>query len=144
MSINFWFLFSSVSSVPFSPASSALKMTTGLAQSIRVIGSFPYPGTSKISCLLPVGNSLPVRPPPGFSKVSSMGEPVPGTPWILVSPSMELFPFFTKTRLFIILFVLVLKMRTIVSGSFASTIPSSMAYGPTAEDIFPQFPLLST
>lgn len=43
-------------------------MTTGLAQSIRVTGSFPYPGTSKISCLLPVGNSFPVRPPPGFSK----------------------------------------------------------------------------
>jgi len=55
-------------SVPFNPASSALKMTTGLAQSIRVTGSFPYPGTSKISCLLPVGNSFPVRPPPGFSK----------------------------------------------------------------------------
>ena len=57
------------------------------------------------------------------------------------SPSAAASPSFTGTWATMIFRVLVLWMRTIASPSFALTMPSSMAKGPTAEEQFPQLPL---
>ena len=143
-SITSWFWFSSTSSVPWMPRSSARINTMGLEQSRTVTSMSPYPGTWNTSRFCPVGNSFPVLEPAGSSKYMSMREPVPGTPLITSSPCTIAFPSFTRTCSSMILLVLVFRTRTTVTGSTTSTSPSSMAKGPTAEEIFPQFALPST
>ena len=53
-------------------------------------------------------------------------------------------PFSTGTWASITLPVFTLKIRTTVTGSTAGTSPSSMAKGPTAEEMFPQLRLSDT
>ena len=143
-SITSAFWFNSTSSVPLIPRSDALINTIGLEQSKTVTSAGPYPGTSKISFFCPVGKSFPVLEPAGSSKYISIREPVPGTPLITSSPYTSAWPSFTRTCSSMILLVLVFKIRTTVIGSTAGTRPSSMANGPTADEIFPQLALPST
>ena len=56
-----------------------------------------------------------------------MGEPVPGTPKIRASPISAALPFSTRTWAVMIRWVLVLKMRTGVTGPVGCTSPSLMA-----------------
>jgi hypothetical protein len=66
--------------------------------------------------------------------------PVPGTPAMAQSPLTFALPPATgilATRSFS---VFVFQMRTVVTGSTAFTKPSSIANGPTAEEMLPQLP----
>ena len=64
--------------------------------------------------------------------------PVPGTPAMAQSPCTRALPFLTCTFDTNTVPVLVLWMRTVVTGSTASTRPSSIAKGATAEEMLPQ------
>ena len=127
-------------SVPFIPTSLARTKMQGLATS-TIDASIAPLLVSITSTTFPVGSSLPVAAPAVEAKSIRMGALVPGTPSILQFPETTAFPSRTSTSARRILPVLVLWMRTMVTPSSARTMLSSMAKGPTPEEILPQLPL---
>ena len=78
--------------------------------------------------------------PPGSRKSSAMRAPVPGTPSSAKSPRTAAWPDSTGTWAWITFCVLVLWIRTTVAGSRAGRSASSIANGPIADEMLPQFP----
>ncbi len=70
-------------SIPVNFKSFALTNTTGFAASTKDTSISPYPVTSILSIVLPVGNNFPVDDPAVSEKSIVISEPVPGTPAML-------------------------------------------------------------
>ena len=131
---------SSGRSVPSRPRSFARTNTIGFVASTRDAVMVPRPDTSSASWAWPVGRSRPVTAPPGSRKSSAILAPVPGTPSSTKSPRTAAWLDSTGTWAWISFRVLVLWIRTTVAGSRAGTSASSMAKGPIADEMLPQFP----
>ena len=78
--------------------------------------------------------------PPGSRKSSAIRAPEPGTPSSTKSPRTAAWPASTGMWAWISFRVFVLWMRTTVTGSPGGTRASSIAKGPIAEEMLPQFP----
>ena len=93
---------------------------------------------------VPVGRSWPVLAPTVPTQLTRISAPVPGTPGIAQSPRTRAFPAFTFTEAISAFPVLVFQIRTSATPSCTSTMPSSIANGPTSEETLPQLPLYPT